>query len=136
MNNLKTTNSIFENMKHIDEEDNEYWSARELQKALEYSQWRRFESVIKKAMKACKNSKNNINEHFANVGKLSKRNNNANVCIDDYKLSRYACYLIAQNADSRKKVVAYARTYFAYQTRKQELLEQDYNILNKNKKES
>ena len=134
MNNLKTTNSIFEDIKHIDENGNEYWSARELQKALEYSQWRRFESVIKKAIEACKKSKNNINEHFANVGKLSKRNNNAKVCIDDYKLSRYACYLIAQKADSRKEVAAMAQTYFAIQTRKQELLEQDYNMLSEEEK--
>ena len=89
---------------------------------LEYTQWRRFENVIKKAKIACENSKINSIEHFANVGKLSTRSNNAKVEIVDYKLSRYACYLIVQNADSRKQCIALGQTYFAIQTRKQEIL--------------
>ena len=118
MNEIKEyTEKIFDVIKHIDENDNEYWLARELQHVLDYSQWRRFESVIDKAKITCKNSDLNVNEHFANVGKLSKRSNNAIVEITDYKLSRYACYLIAQNGDSRKKVIALAKTYFAIQTR-------------------
>ena len=128
MSKIILKNSIFEDIKHIDEEGLEYWSARELQKVLEYTQWRRFESTIKKAMTACENSKNNINDHFASVGKMVKTGD-SNRKINDYKLSRYACYLIAQNADSRKEVVAYAQTYFAIQTRKQELLETNIDEL-------
>ena len=85
MNEIKKyTEKIFEEIKHIDDDGNEYWEARELQKVLEYSQWRRFENVINKAKVACKSSKINVNEHFANVGKLSKRANNAEVEINDY----------------------------------------------------
>ena len=134
MNNLKTTNSIFEDIKHIDEEGNEYWSARELQKALEYNKWQKFEDVIEKAKNACVNSNNNIKNHFTQVGKMINLAKGAKRKIINYKLSRYACYLIAQNADSRKKVVAFAQTYFAYQTRKQELLNQDYNMLSEEEK--
>jgi DNA-damage-inducible protein D len=135
MNKIKEyTEKVFEDIKHIDEENNEYWLARELQHVLDYSQWRRFESVIDKAKITCKNSDLNVNEHFANVGKLSKRSNNAIVEITDYKLSRYACYLIAQNGDSRKKVIALAQTYFAIQTRKQELSEKEYNELTEDEK--
>ena len=128
MNEIKEyTERVFEDIKHIDEFGNEYWLARELQHILDYSQWRRFESVIDKAKTTCKNSELNVNEQFANVGKLSRRSNNAIVEITDYKLSRYACYLIAQNGDPRKKVIALAQTYFAIQTRKQELSEKEYN---------
>ena len=81
MNELETNNIFFENIKHVDEYENEYWYARELQKVLEYTQWRRFENVIKKAKIACENSKINSIEHFANVGKLSTRSNNAKVEI-------------------------------------------------------
>ena len=129
MNDLKTTNSIFENIKHIDEKGNEYWSARELQKALEYNKWQKFEDVISKAKSACINSNNNVEEHFTQVGKMINLAKGAKRKIKDYKLSRYACYLIAQNADSRKEVVALAQTYFAIQTRKQELLEEDIDEL-------
>ena len=128
------TEKIFEDIKHIDEFGSEYWLARELQHVLDYSQWRRFESVVDKAKITCKNSDLNVNEQFANVGKLSKRSNNAIVEITDYKLSRYACYLIAQNGDSRKKVIALAKTYFAIQTRKQELSEKEYNELTEDEK--
>ena len=116
--------TIFESIKHIDEFGNEYWSARELQKVLEYKKWENFEKVITKAKDACINSNMNVFEQLPEVGKLSKRANNTEVMIDDYHLSRYACYLIAQNGDSRKKVIALAQTYFAIQTRKQEIEEQ------------
>ena len=128
------TEKVFEDIKHIDENGNEYWLARELQHILDYSQWRRFESVIDRAKITCKNSKIDVNEQFVNVGKLSKRSNNAIVEITDYKLSRYACYLIAQNGDPRKKVIAMAKTYFAIQTRKQELSEKEYNELTEDEK--
>ena len=131
---IEYTENVFEDIKHIDEEGNEYWLARELQHVLDYSQWRRFEGVIDKAKISCKNSDLNVNEQFANVGKLSKRSNNAIVEIPDYKLSRYACYLIAQNGDSRKKIIALAQTYFAIQTRKQELSEKEYSELSEDEK--
>lgn len=119
MNNLKITNSIFENIKHIDENGIEYWSARELMNALEYKRWDKFNNVIEQAKTTCINSSNQVKDHFSQVGKLVNIGSKTLRKIPDYKLSRYACYLIAQNADSRKKVVAYAQTYFAYQTRKQ-----------------
>ena len=128
------TITLFESIKHTDKNNNEYWSARELQKVLEYKQWRRFEETINRAKEACINSNNSLLEHFANIGKLSNRANNAEVIISDYKLTRYACYLIAQNGDSRKKVIAQAQTYFAVQTRKQELTDLEYQKLSEIKK--
>ena len=135
MKEIKEYNkTTFENIKHIDEYGNEYWEARELMKALEYSKWSNFISVIDKAKIACELSSKNIMEHFADVGKLSKRANNAVVEIKDYKLSRYACYLIVQNSDPRKEVVALGQTYFAVQTRKQELNEKEYSMLTEDEK--
>jgi DNA-damage-inducible protein D len=125
------TNQTFEEIKHIDENGMEFWYARELQKVLEYTQWRRFENVIEKARIACENSGISGIEHFADVGKTIKMPKGAEKTILDYKLTRYACYLIAQNGDSRKKVIALAQTYFAVQTRKQEITEKEY-ILFKN----
>ena len=135
MNQISKYNKqTFEEIKHIDEYGNEYWYARELKEALEYAQWRRFEGVIKKAKDACKNSNNAIIEHFANVGKTSKMPRGGVKNIVDYKLSRYACYLIVQNGDPRKEIIALGQTYFAVQTRKQELLEQEYNLLTEDEK--
>ena len=133
MNELKNSSTIFENIKHT-ESGVEYWYARELMGVLEYKKWERFSNAIENAKIACQNSGYSVNEHFPEVGKLSKRNNGAMVQIRDYKLSRYACYLIAQNADSRKQSVALAQTYFAIQTRKQELFEKDYNMLSEDEK--
>ncbi len=130
----KNTEKIFEDIKHIDEEDNEYWLARELQVVLEYTQWRRFENVINKAKSSCENSNISVDNHFANVGKMISLGKGGARPIDDYKLSRYACYLIAQNGDSRKKVIALAQTYFAIQTRKQELSEKEYSLLTEDEK--
>ncbi len=110
-------NNTFEDIKHIDENGNEYWAARELMLALKYSKWENFKKVIDKAIISCKSSNNDISEHFPDVRKVLEVGNKAKMIIDVYKLSRYACYLIAQNADSRKKVVALAQTYFAIQTR-------------------
>lgn len=118
MDKLEINDNVFEGIKHIDEFGNEYWFARELQKVLEYKEWRKFENVIKKAIIACKNSKIDINRQFVQVDKLSTNVNGGKRQIVDYHLSRYACYLIAQNGDSRKKVIALAQTYFAIQTRK------------------
>lgn len=134
MNKIIDYTKTFEDIRHIDEFNNEYWYARELQLVLEYKQWRRFEQAIERAKRACENSDINVSVHFADIGKLSRRANNAEVMINDYKLSRYACYLIAQNGDSRKKVIAMAQTYFAVQTRKQELNEIEYNTLTEDEK--
>ena len=130
----KYTNNIFENIKHIDEHESEYWYARELSKVLEYRDWRNFLKVLNKAKEACNNSGFNVDEQLVEVNKLSKRNNNAVVNIQDYKLSRYICYLIVQNADPSKEVVALGQTYFAIQTRKQEITEQEYDSLSDDEK--
>ena len=135
MNKLeKNNNKTFEDIKHVDENGIEFWYARELQIVLNYKEWRKFEGVIEKAKLACQNSDINVFEHFVGADKLSKRANNAEVRINDYKLSRYACYLIAQNGDSRKKVIALAQTYFAIQTRKQEISEKEYSSLTEDEK--
>lgn len=125
---------IFENIKHIDEYGNEYWSARELMSLLEYSKWENFHKVIKSAMIACQNSNYDVLECFPEVRKTSKMPNGGVKKIIDYNLTRYGCYLIAQNGDSRKKVIALAQTYFAIQTRKQEILEKNYEDLSETEK--
>ena len=134
MKEIDKNNASFENIKYIDENGVEFWYARELQNVLDYKEWRKFENVINKAKEACKNSNISEFEHFVDADKLSKRANNAEVMIKDYKLTRYACYLIAQNGDSRKKVIALAQTYFAVQTRKQEISEKEYSMLTEDEK--
>ena len=125
---------IFENIKHVDEKGVEYWEARELQLVLEYKEWRKFNNVINKAIIACLNSNNRVDDHFVQVDKTIKMPKGASKLVDDYKLSRYACYLIVQNGDSRKEVIALGQTYFAVQTRKQELIEKEYNDLSEDEK--
>lgn len=110
--------NTFEEIKHIDENGNEYWLARKLSNVLEYSDWRNFLKVLNKAKEACENSGFSVDEQLVEINKLSKRNNNATVNIQDYKLLRYMCYLIVQNADPIKEVVALGQAYFAVQTRK------------------
>ena len=134
MEKIDKNNELFEDIKHIDENNMEFWYGRELMVILEYKQWRRFESVINKAKESCKNSDISVIEHFANVGKTIKMPKGAEKIIPDYKLTRYACYLIAQNGDSRKKVIALAQTYFAVQTRKQEISEKEYSTLTEDEK--
>ena len=116
-------NSLFDNIKHIDENQKEYWHARELMPLLEYTEWRKFQGVISKAIFNCKNSNYNIFFHFVGADKMVSIGSNTVRNITDYKLSRYACYLIVLNCDPRKKIIALAKTYFAIQTRKQELNE-------------
>ena len=128
------SNQSFEDIKHIDEEGNEFWLARELQLVLDYKEWRKFENVIKKAINACENSGISAIEHFVGADKTIEMPKGAIKEIKDYKLTRYACYLIAQNGDSRKEVVALAQTYFAIQTRKQELTEKEYCMLTEDEK--
>ena len=135
MNQIKKYSEIsFEDIKHVDEHGNEYWLARELQLALEYKKWQKFINVIENAKLACEQSKFMIDEHFTQVGKTSKMPNGGVKNILEYKLSRYACYLIVQNSDPRKEVVALGQTYFAIQTRKQEITEQEYVNLTEEEK--
>ena len=134
LSDIDNTNKSFEDIKHIDENGVEFWYARELMPILQYSNWQNFEKIIDKAKISCENSGISVFEHFIDVNKLSKRANNAEVEIKDYELTRYACYLIAQNGDSRKKVIALAQTYFAVQTRKQEITEKEYSMLTEDEK--
>ncbi|HEY4514779.1 MAG TPA: DNA damage-inducible protein D [Candidatus Paceibacterota bacterium] len=113
----------FEQIKRIDENGVEYWTARELMTALGYSKWSNFEEVIKKAQKASVSSGQFVENHFADIGKMVEIGSSAVRETRDFKLDRYACYLIAQNGDSNKKEIALAQTYFAIQSRKQEILE-------------
>lgn len=135
MNELKEyTEKMFEDIKHIDEEGKEYWLARELQIAFKYKEWRKFDGIINKSITSCNNSNINANDQFVQVDKLIQHGKGGMRNIKDFKLSRYACYLIAQNGDSHMKVIALAQTYFAIQTRKQELSEKEYSMLTEDEK--
>ena len=135
MNELKEyTEKMFEDIKHIDEVGNEYWHARELQVALEYKRWDKFCKVIENAKITCKKSKYAVSNHFSHLGKMINLGKGGKRKVEDYKLSRYACYLIVQNGDSRKKMIALGQTYFAIQTRKQELSEKEYSMLTEDEK--
>ena len=124
MTDLENYNNIvFEKIKHIDENGVEFWYSRDLQSVLEYKQWKNFIKVVDKAKEACLNSRLNIIEHFISINKNITLANNATRKIEDIKLTRYACYLIVQNSDPRKSIVALGQTYFSMQTRKQELQE-------------
>ena len=128
------SNKSFEDIKHMDENGIEYWYARELQLVLDYKEWRKFEGVVRRAMKACENSDINALDHFVGTDKMVQIGSGAERMQKDYKLTRYACYLIAQNGDSRKEIVALAQTYFAIQTRKQEISEKEYSLLTEDEK--
>ncbi|MEA3543772.1 MAG: hypothetical protein U9R69_00965 [Thermodesulfobacteriota bacterium] len=117
---VKGTRS-FEELKEQNEHGAEYWSARELQPALGYKQWRRFEDAVKRAVTSCNQSGNNPDYHFAGAGKPIKGGKGAVQVVEDYHLSRFACYLIAQNGDPRKAEIAEAQKYFAIQARRQEM---------------
>lgn len=129
----KYNEQIFEQIKHVNENEQEFWYARELQEVLEYKQWRRFEDTIERAKNSCQNSGNEISDHFAAVGKTIDMPKGAKKVIKDYMLSRYACYLIVMNGDSRKDVIALGQTYFAIKTRQQELIE-NYDMLSEEQK--
>ena len=131
---IDKNNLSFEDIKHIDENGIEFWYARELQLVLDYKEWRKFENVINKAKESCKNSDINVFDCFVDVDKSIISGKGRKSIIKDYKLNRYACYLIAQNGDSRKKVIALAQTYFAVQTRKQEITEKEYSLLTEDEK--
>ena len=133
MSNIETySEKTFENIKHLTDEGIEFWYARELITVLEYASWAKFKPVIEKAKTSCKESGNDIIDHFAHVGKMVV----AGVApkeIEDIQLSRYACYLIVQNGDSRKEVIALGQTYFAVKTRQQELID-NYDLLSEAQK--
>jgi DNA-damage-inducible protein D len=117
------TEAVFEKIKHINEYGQEFWYARELQVALEYKEWRNFKKVADKAKIACESSKNAASVHFVEVNKMVNIGLDVQREIDDIQLSRYACYLIVQNGDPRKKIIAIGQTYFAVKTRQQELID-------------
>ena len=125
--------SVFESIKHFNEFGQEFWYARELQKVLGYTQWRRFEDAIDRAMIACEQSGNDTSQHFADVGKSLPMPKGGYRVLDDYELSRYACYLIVMNGDPRKEIIALGQTYFAVKTRQQELID-DYENLSEDQK--
>lgn len=128
INKLKLS---FDEIVHITDDGVEFWYARELQPILGYSQWRRFLETIERAKISCENSGVAPSEHFADVGKTSPMPNGGAREIGDIMLTRYACYLIAQNGDPRKNEIAFAQTYFAVQTRKQEVIEQRLSDINR-----
>jgi len=136
MNQINNYNKkTFEDINHTGENGTVFWYARELQNVLDYKEWRKFENVINKAKEACKNSNLIVTEHFVEADKMIDLAKGAKIKINDYKLSRYTCYLIAQNGDSRKSVIPLAQTYFAVQIRKQEISEKNIIFLPKTKKD-
>ena len=135
MNEIKEyTEKVFDDIKHIDENGNEYWLARELQNVLGYHQWRSINELVERAKVACSESKYSIEDHFAVQRKMIKLAKDATRKVLDYKLSRYACYLIVMNGNPKKEIIALGQTYFAIQTRKQELSEIEYNNLTEDEK--
>jgi DNA-damage-inducible protein D len=128
--------SLFEKIRKTDDEGNEFWSARELAKVLEYTEYRHFKSAIERAKEACKNSEQSISDHFEDMRDMVSLGSGAVRKLENIKLSRYACYLIVQNADPSKEVVALGQSYFAIQTRLQEIrqMEEYKNLPGENEK--
>lgn len=115
------THSPFEQIRQVDEDDQAFWSARDLMPVLEYTKWQNFKTVLLKAQIACENSGNDPSDHFIGASKMVAIGSDAKREVKDMHLSRYACYLVVQNADPAKAVIALGQTYFAVQTRRQEL---------------
>ena len=132
-NIIRNNETIFESIKHVNENGVEFWYARELQKALEYNDYRNFELTIFKAMDACKNSGNLDDDHFGEITEMVEIGSGARRKLRSFQLSRYACYLIAMNGDPSKDVIAQAQTYFAVKARQQELIE-NYDQLSEDQK--
>jgi len=130
---VKYSEQTFESIKHINENGQEFWYARELQNVLGYIQWRRFSDALERAKLACKNSGYSIEDHFADVGKMVDIGSGAEREVEEVVLSRYACYLIVMNGDPRKEVIAVGQTYFTVKTRQQELIE-NYDELSDDQK--
>ena len=134
MNEIQNySENTFESIKHINDYGQEFWYARELQVALEYTEWRKFKGAIDRAMEACKTSNNAVSDHFVGAAKMVSLGSGSEREIQDYELSRYACYLIVMNGDPRKEVIALGQTYFAVKTRQQELVE-NYEELTEDQK--
>ena len=133
MDLVKYDENLFENIKHVNEYGQEFWYARDLQKILEYTEWRNFTKVIDRAKEACNGAGHEVSECFVEVNKTSEMPNGGTKQINDFMLSRYACYLIVMNGDPRKEVIALGQTYFAVKTRQQELIE-DYEKLTEEQK--
>ena len=134
MSNLQAKEyQSFEEIKKVRQDGAEYWNARELSKVLQYTEWRNFSKVLDRAKLACQNSGQKIYDHFVEVNKTIKMPKNAQKEVIDYELTRYACYLIVQNGDPRKEVIALGQTYFAIQTRRQEVADY-FNQLNEDNK--
>ncbi len=129
----KYSEHIFEQYKYVNEYGEDFWFARDLQVVFQYTEWRNFVKVIDKAKSACKTSGNDVSDHFVDVNKMVHLGSGSQREVEDIMLSRYACYLIVQNGDPKKEVVALGQTYFAVQTRKQELQEQ-FGSLDEDKK--
>ena len=135
MNDIETIGkNLFESIKHIDEFGNEYWEARELQKVLDYKEWRKFENIIKKAIISCGSTNDATDLHFVQLDKMLTLHNNGIRLIIDYKLSRYACYLIVMLGDEHKEIISLGRKYFAIQTRRSELRDKSFESLSENQK--
>lgn len=122
---ISTMKKMFDDIMHTTEDGIvEFWYARELMGCLGYTTWRRFKDAINRAMESCKGAEIEVSDHFADAVKMVEIGSNAVRDVDDIMLTRYACYLIAQNGDPRKEEIAFAQSYFAVQTRKQELIEE------------
>lgn len=117
------SDETFESIRHINEYGKEFWYARELQKVLEYTEWRNFSKTVSKAIEACENSGNDMDDHFVEVNKMVAIGSGVQRPVEDVMLSRYACYLIVMNGDPRKEVIAVGQTYFAVKTRQQEMID-------------
>lgn len=130
---MKYSDQTFEDIKHIDEDGQEFWYARELQCVLEYAQWRYMKEAVERARLACENSGLNPDNHFAEVRKMVPIGSGAERAVEDYMLSRFACYLVVMNGDPRKEVIALGQAYFAVKTRQQELIE-NYEELSEDQK--
>lgn len=130
---MRYSDQTFEDIKHIDEDGQEFWYARELQRVLEYAQWRYTKEAVERARLACENSGLNPDNHFAEVRKMVPIGSGAERAVEDYMLSRFACYLVVMNGDPRKEVIALGQAYFAVKTRQQELIE-NYEELSEDQK--